>query len=336
MLHKTRYDEAISFVCEHLRYSLGLLSQTLKEQVQEIRLRGAKPLVLVTGQECLFLDRDGNHFKEKNGRELICSFECLEQTFRSVCGYSVHTHQREMVRGYVTVKGGHRVGLGATAVEKEGVVTSIKEISSLCIRVSRQIFGVADSLVTKAHQGGMLLVGSPGCGKTTLLRDLTRQLSGAEHQLGKRVTLLDERGELAAVWDGIPQNDVGMNTDILSGFSKRTAMEMAVRSLSPQVVVCDEIGSAKEAEGLMQCMNAGVQVIASVHAGSLLELKRKPWVMQLLLSGVFKTIVLLDGIQGKGTIERVVDTDEWLAEMDRNTFVSGGFEPFGNAHCKTL
>jgi stage III sporulation protein AA len=102
------------------------------------------------------------------------------------------------------------------------------------------------------------------------------------------------------------------------------------------VVVCDEIGSAKEAEGLMQCMNAGVQVIASVHAGSLLELKRKPWVMQLLLSGVFKTIVLLDGIQGKGTIERVVDTDEWLAEMDRNTFVSGGFEPFGNAHCKTL
>lgn len=324
MNNQARFDEATGFVSLQLRQPLQALPEHWKRQIHEIRLRSDQPVVLITAEHSLFLDQQGNVLEKKNKQELICSHECLEQTFRAVCGYSVHTHQREMIHGYIPLRGGHRAGLGATAVEREGTVTSVKEISSLNIRIARQVFGAADPLVPTAQQGGLLLAGGPGSGKTTLLRDLARQLAGGEDRPGKKVVLLDERGELAAMWDGIPQNDVGINTDVLNGFPKAIGMEMAVRSLSPDIILCDEIGSRREAEGIVGCMNAGVQMIASVHAGSMNELARKPWVMELLKLGAFPTVVLLNNRKGVGQIETIYRTDEWLHEMDGNSFNGGG------------
>lgn len=336
MKNQTRYDEAVGFICQQLRQPLLLLDSALKEQVHEIRLRAGQPVVLVLNHQCLLLNEKGNSFEQANGQELICSYECLEQTFRAICGYSIHTHQQEMVRGYISLKGGHRVGIGGTAVEKEGTLTSIKEISSLNIRIARQIFGAADSLIRAARSGGLLIAGRPGCGKTTVLRDLARQLSGNRMYPGRKVVILDERGELAAMWDGIPQNDVGMNTDVLNGFSKARAMEMAVRSLSPDVIICDEIGSKQEAEGLIGCLNAGVQVIASVHAGNQKELVKKQWVMELLKAGVFDEIALLCCDGTPGTVEKLYRTDAWLHEMVGNDAAVCGDEFTGNSNSGAL
>ncbi len=319
MENQQRIDEVLTYLSAPLRATLEKLPSSYKEGLTEIRLRAEQPVILVYNNQCMAVELDGTPTEICGNSVLICSYECLEQTFRRVCGYSVHTHQKEIARGYITLKGGHRVGLCGTGVEQGEQIGALKEISSLNIRIARQVFGVATPLIPLAQTGGLLLVGRPASGKTTLLRDLARQLSG-KGQVGKKIVLLDERGELAAMWDGIPQNQVGCNTDVLSGISKSIGLEMAIRGLSPDVVICDEIGSRKEAEGLLGCMHAGVQVIASVHSASFEELSRKPWVMALLRAGVFERLALLSSHKGKGQIERTVKTDDWLAEMGGSFF----------------
>ncbi len=312
-MSEKRFQQAVSVVASPIRQSLLLTPSWVQQQVQEIRLRAGMPVVLVLGDRMVFVNGQGQVIDFAENEGIICSYECLEQTFRAVCGYSVHTHQRETVRGYIPLKGGHRVGIAATMVERDGQVTSVKEISSLNIRIARQVKGVASLVPSYALEKGLLLAGPPGCGKTTLLRDIARVLS----QQGKKVVLLDERGELAAMWDGMPQNDVGIHTDVLNGFSKTAGMEIAIRSLSPHIIICDEIGSAKEAQGLMGCLYAGVQTVATVHAGNAPELYQKPWIMELLRGGAFSHIGILHAQAGKRQLT-VLKTKEWLDEMDRN------------------
>ena len=229
-------------------------------QIAEIRLRAGRPSVAV----------------DVFGRMKVCSppfsAEELADCFAEICRYSVYSFEEEIAQGFITLDGGHRVGICGTAVTKNGVITSLKDISGLNIRIAHQVRGCADGLYDRAFSDGLhslLLAGKPLSGKTTVLRDLARRL-GERH----RVVLIDSRGELSASVRGTPSFEVGLNTDVLCGCEKSAGIMLAVRSLSPEVIICDEIGSDEAA--VEQAMFCGVKLIASAHADSLEQLKRRP------------------------------------------------------------
>lgn len=228
-------------------------------QIAEIRLRAGRPSVCVNIRGEMRTCSDKFSAKE------------IADCFAEVCRYSVYSFEEEISHGFITLDGGHRVGICGTAVTSRGGITSFRDISGLNIRIAHQIFGCADELYERAFSDeprSLLLAGKPLCGKTTVLRDLARLL-GASH----RVVLIDSRSELSASVRGTPAFDIGLNTDALCGCEKSEGIMLAIRSLSPDIVICDEIGDDQFA--VEQAMFCGVKVIASAHAGSIAELKKR-------------------------------------------------------------
>ena len=286
------FDEAAAALPKRMGERLAALDKTVKRGVREIRLRVGRPVQLRMADSSLFCDFDprGRVSGNVQGLERIGRTEMAE-CFRTICGFSVHTHQNELRCGYVTVKGGHRAGICATAVDS---AAGIREVTSVNLRIAREVKGCADELAMTAlrERRGIIVAGAPGSGKTTVIRELARKLSSAEGGY-INVTLIDERGELAAVCDGVPQNDIGVCCDVLDGYSKGDGIMTAIRTLSPEVIICDEIGGEGEAESISAAMNAGVRLIATAHAGSIDELLARPQIKRLLATGAFGTAVLL-------------------------------------------
>lgn len=217
-----------------------------------------------------------------DGRLLRCSApftqEDITGCFLELCRNSVHSFAREIAEGYITLPGGHRVGFCGTASVQEGRITALRDISSLNIRFAREVRGCAEELCRRVFSDGLcsvIVCGKPLSGKTTVLRDMARIL-GEKH----RVCVVDSRGELAGVHGGIPALDVGENTDVLNGYTKSDGIMCALRSLSPEIIICDEIGN--DADAVRQCMECGVKLAVSAHAGSIEELKRRPGLSGLL------------------------------------------------------
>lgn len=235
-------------------------------QIAEIRLRAGRPSVCVNIRGEMRTCSDKFSAKE------------IADCFAEVCRYSVYSFEEEISRGFITLDGGHRVGICGTAVTSKGGITSFRDISGLNIRIAHQIFGCAGELYERAFSDeprSLLLAGKPLCGKTTVLRDLARLLGAS-----RRVVLIDSRGELSASVRGTPSFDIGLNTDALCGCEKSEGIMLAIRSLSPDIVICDEIGDDQFA--VEQAMFCGVKVIASAHAGSIAELKKRPATRGLL------------------------------------------------------
>ena len=260
------------------------------ERVAEIRLRTSRPAYAVT------LD----------GRNIPCSppftQEDINECFLELCRNSVHSFAREIAEGYITLPGGGRVGFCGTAVIQEGRLTALRDISSLNIRFPRQVKGCAEELCRRVFSEGLcsvIVCGRPLSGKTTVLRDMARILGQAH-----RVAVVDSRGELAGVHGGIPALDVGENTDVLNGYSKADGIMCALRSLSPEIIICDEIGG--DAESVRQCMNCGVKLVVSAHAGSIAELTRRPSLCGLI--PLFDKAALLGGC---GRLLETADISEY-------------------------
>lgn len=206
------------------------------------------------------------------------SREDIAECFLELCQNSVHSFSHEIAEGYITLGGGHRVGFCGTCIQKQGEIIGLKDISSLNIRFAREAVGCAEGLCRAAFRDrlcSLIICGRPLSGKTTVLRDTARIL-GEKH----RVSLVDCRGELAAVHNGIPALDVGENTDVLNGYSKAGGIVCALRSLSPEVILCDEIGN--DAEEVYRCVSSGVSLVVTAHAGSIDELVRRPALRELL------------------------------------------------------
>lgn len=282
-------SQILSYFPEPLRGRLAVLSPQKRAGLREIRLRAGRAVRLYHG----------------GTEEELSGFGCaspqlLQEILRAVCEDSIHSYARELREGFITLRGGHRVGFCGTAVRGNGTVETVKYVSGFNFRLARSVYGCADALyqsVCADRLCNLLIIGAPGSGKTTVLRDLCRQLGNRV-----RVAVSDERGELAAVYHGLPQNDVGLMTDVLDGYPKGEGLMTAIRVLSPQVLVCDEISGAADTDALLCAVHAGVSVVATAHAGSIEEVHRRPDLAPLFAADVFSSIALLGTGSAVGTV----------------------------------
>lgn len=269
--------------------------------LEEIRIRNNRPILLKIGQE------------EKKIEHIITSEEILE-TLQHICDNSIYSYQSQICNGYITMQGGHRVGITGNAVIKDGKVSNINYISSLNFRIAKQVLGASNKIikyVLNEEENSIystLIVSPPGVGKTTILRDLIRKLSNGIEQInykGINIGIVDERGEIAAMYRGIPQNDVGIRTDVLDNVIKSIGMSMIIRSMSPKVIVADEIGNKDEVEPIMQAVCSGIKGIFTAHGATLEDIKLNPTIKELADNGVFERIIFLTDKKEKGEIEKV-------------------------------
>lgn len=316
---ETRFDSAARGLSDRIRKFLNNLPADLKNQAQELRLRVNRPVSVCCANGIYFLNRDGRLACFPGTDMMIAQKEDLDESFRNICSYSVYSHQNEIKNGYITLCGGHRVGISGTAVLRDGQISGMRDISSINIRIAREIPGAADELL-KTLKGtissGLLLAGAPASGKTTILRDIARQLASGTNGNLHKVTVVDERGELAGTYLGVPQNDLGVCCDVLDGYPKAEGILQAVRSLSPEFILCDEIGGNDEVNAVVQGLNAGAGIISSIHAGNIEGLMKRKQAVELLRTGAFGTVAMLDGHSRPGKITGIYRAGDLLAEID--------------------
>lgn len=326
------FFSALSIIKGELKNKLLNLPEKIKENTCEIRLRTGKPVILsgIYGNRILYCDTENQRIP------FICYSEDINNIFSRICSYSVHSHVHSIVNGFVTVQGGHRVGICGTAVtDSSGNVTSVRDISSLNIRISREKKGSADKLYRELFGGGLtgvIIAGAPMSGKTTVLRDLVRQLSDSERMY--KVCVIDERQEIAAMNAGFCQRDVGINTDVFDLFPKNKAVENAVRTMAPDIIAMDELCSDGEIDAISLAVNSGVRFIVTVHASDYSELLTRPQIQRLLRAYSFEKLVLLgNGVPGR--IEGIYDTKELLDEIIRRNIGLGEYAACGDEYILT-
>ena len=267
--------------------------------LQEIRLRIGKPLIIVS---------DNIEFVLRKTIEKEELMEILEY----VSNYSLHAFENELKQGFITIEGGHRVGMTGQVLIENGEVKNIKHISSMNIRMSHEILNCADVIlpyITRNKQiYNTLIISPPRCGKTTLLRDLVRQVSdGSRWVKGCTVGVVDERSELGGCYLGVPQNQLGIRTDVLDNCPKSKGMLMLIRSMSPQVIAVDELGSTEDIHALEYAMHCGCKMIATVHATSMDEIRSKPLFEQMVKERRFERYVVLGNQHHIGEINGIYD-----------------------------
>lgn len=270
----------------------------------EIRLRREKPVVIMRGNKAFFLGKDGGLYSLYNGSCISASSICFDKTFEAVCRYSVHSYQENIRSGFITLEGGHRVGLCGTAVVRDGVILNVKNISGMNFRAAREMKGCSDEIFNRVFSAGLsnvLIAGAPARGKTTVLRDLCRKLGSV-----CRVSVIDERSEIAAVYEGVPQNDIGANTDVLDGYSKSWGIETAVRVMSPDIIICDEAGGKGDIKAFEYAASCGVKICAAVHGEAMTDIKKKiPFYKE------FDYIVFLSSKGKEGTVSKIIGKCEY-------------------------
>ncbi|XOQ48903.1 MAG: Spore-III-AA domain-containing protein [Eubacteriales bacterium] len=319
-----RFDSAAKAVNGKIGKYFLQLPLEIKSQVQELRIRVNKPVSICCMKGIYFFNQNGTLACCPGSNTLLATKEDLDECFRNICSYSIYSHQNEIRNGYVTLVGGHRVGISGTAVLENGEIKGIRDISSINIRIAREISGSANALLVGLKNNvsdGLLIAGPPVSGKTTILRDIARQLSSGLLGNIRKVAVIDERGELAGTYMGVPQNDLGVCSDILDGYPKAQGIMQAIRCLSPEYIICDELGGYDEVSAVQQCLNAGAVMISSIHAGSLEELLKKKQAVELLKTGAFGNVAILDRQMEPGKIAGIYKAGELLAK------IHGGYVP---------
>lgn len=309
--------EILPMLAPCIRDLVAAMAWGKAEELEEIRLREGRPLMVGGGGWDTMLDLEGRG-TQNPGRAYLVTRDDVSRTLQLMSRGSLYAVEDELRGGYLTLQGGHRVGLAGRAVLENGAVRTLKHISGLNVRLARERPGAADAvigrLVSKGGRvGSALIVSPPQCGKTTLLRDIVRQLSYGLPALGlagQKVGVVDERSEIAACWDGVPQNDVGPRTDVLDACPKAEGMMMMLRSMSPAVVATDEIGRPEDALAVQEALAAGVAVLATAHGRTPDEVAGRPALRELMAAGAFERYIILSRRRGPGTVEAILGNGE--------------------------
>lgn len=321
-----RFDSAVSIIGGVLKKHLLDLPSYIKSQTYEIRLRSGRPVILY--------GRYGNYFLLNSGstgastdNAFVLTPEILTDTFNRLCCYSIHSHLSSIVNGYITINGGHRAGIVGTAVvNSSGEITSLRDISGINIRVSREIIGCSDEIIDNIFSDSaksIIIAGPPSSGKTTVLRDLVRRLSSDVYGKAYKVSVVDERQEIACMNAGISQNDIGINSDVLDCYPKEQAIMTAIKTMSPDIIAVDEVAQKKEIEAIRLGVNSGVKFIVTIHAGDYSELICRGQVEELLNTYSFDKVVLLSACDNIGKVKAVYDVKELRDEIVRRRFSMG-------------
>lgn len=257
------------------------LTDFMGDTAEEIRIRINEPAMIIYPEKEFISD-------------IVYARPQIDAFMDKITKSSLYAFSDNIADGFITIAGGHRVGICGTAVCENGVLKAVRDISYINIRIAKELKGVGEGLFAKISRGGriasVLFVSPPGGGKTTLLRDIIRLIS--ENMKGCRVSVIDERNELSATFMGEPQNDLGKRTDILCGYSKEDGIIRALRSMSPDIIALDEIGGKSDEKAIMKCKYSGVDVIATMHGENISDVKKS--VPELLENGVFDYYAFID------------------------------------------
>lgn len=272
------------------------------QKLEEIRIRANKPVILKLGQV-----------------EIVLSYTITTNEIigilQNICNNSIYTYQNQICNGFITLPGGNRVGIAGNVVIKDGQVSNISYIYSLNFRISHQINGASDNILKYVLDTenntifNTLIVSPPGAGKTTMIRDLAKRISNGINEINFRgldVSVIDERGEIAAMTKGITFNDVGIRTDVLDNVPKTIGIRMAVRSMAPKVIIADEIGNKDDVNIINYAICSGVKCIFTAHGSNMEDLLKNNEINKIINLQLFSKIIFLDEKQ-KGKIKNVVN-----------------------------
>ena len=261
----------------------------IKQEAQEIRIRVERPIIIKLRNLDVMIEY------KINQSEIL-------QILEKICENSIYAYKRQICEGYITIKGGHRIGLTGSAVIENGEIINIKYITSLNFRIARQILNCSNKILGQVLNlkeqtiFNTLIVSPPGKGKTTILRDAIRRISNGIEELnfkGKTCGVVDERGEIAAMYRGIPQNDVGIRTDVIENITKSKGMKILIRTMSPEVIACDEIGTKEDAEAISEALISGVKGIFTMHGSNLEDIKSNPQINKLIEEKKIEKIIFI-------------------------------------------
>lgn len=294
---KLRYEEIMKVLPQDI--SRLIKNILLEKQVQEIRIKINKPVIIYLAENEILLP-------------YIVKEEEMKQILVKISNYSLYAYEEEIKQGYITIRGGHRIGIAGECIFVNGEIRTIRNISSINIRICREVIGCSNELMKfitfNDRVYNTLIVSPPKCGKTTILRDIARNISEGMPIIGlkgKKVSIIDERSEIAACYNGVPQLNVGIRSDVLDNCLKREGMLMAIRSLSPDILICDEIGTKGDIEALKMAFNSGVNIVVTIHGYSIEDIYNRNIFKYLLENKILERIIILSNRNKVGNIEKI-------------------------------
>jgi stage III sporulation protein AA len=323
---KNKWESILQFFPADLRQILARLPFNLQGKVIEIRLRLNQPIEINFDQNSAFINTEGIPVREPTKAVKIGS-EMIQKVLHSITEGSWYALEEELVQGYLTLPGGHRVGFTGHALQENGKIRFLRNIGSINFRIAKALKGIATPILPLLWRDKRflktLIISPPAAGKTTLLREIIREISSGDSRLnisGLHVGLVDERSEIAGSYQGVPQLDVGLRTDLLDGAPKKEGIYLLLRAMNPDLIATDEIGTEDDAQVIGDVINAGVSFLVTAHARNISEAIMRPGLRRILETGSVERLITLSNRLGSGTIESVkagINSSELLGEAIR-------------------